>query len=285
VRDSAGEVTHFIGIQSDVTARREAEEGLRQSKEAIEHDLKMAAEVQRSLLPPPELRVGGLRIAHSFHPCDDLAGDGVGVVSLPDGRTGLYLLDVSGHGVRAALLSFTLNHLLTPRAEGALVTERGGGGLNAVSPERVAERLNRQFPMGRSRQYFTIVYGTIDPSSGRFDYAIAGHLPPVLVPKGGPPAAIEGSGLPIGMIHDAKYASRSLTLEPGDRLFFYTDGVVEATNSDDEEFGTDRLLAALARQREHPLRDAAELVAAEVRAWRGGRLEDDVSLLAVERVD
>jgi phosphoserine phosphatase RsbU/P len=86
LRDRAGEVTHFIGIQSDVTTRRQAEHGLRKAKEALEQDLRLAARVQQALLPPPEMQAGDLRIAHAFHPCDDLAGDGVGIVSLPGHR-------------------------------------------------------------------------------------------------------------------------------------------------------------------------------------------------------
>jgi sigma-B regulation protein RsbU (phosphoserine phosphatase) len=284
LRDWSGAVTHFIGIQSDVTARRQAEDGLRRAKEALEHDLRLAARVQQSLLPPPEVDAGRLRIAHAFHPCDDLAGDGVGIVPLPHDLMGLYLLDVSGHGVGAALLSFTLNHLLSPTVEGALITENAGAGPSVVSPARVAERLNRQFPMDRTRQYFTLVYGVVDPSSGRFQYVMAGHPPPVLLPRAGPPIVVEGAGLPIGMIEEAVFEDESLVLEPGDRLYFYTDGVIEALNGDEEEFGPARLLDEIARWRDHPLRAGLDRVAATVRAWCGGRLKDDVSLLAVERV-
>jgi sigma-B regulation protein RsbU (phosphoserine phosphatase) len=284
LRDSSGKVTHFIGIQSDVTARRQAEDGLRRAKEALEQDLRLAARVQQSLLPPPEVEARRLRIAHAFHPCDDLAGDGVGIVPLPHDLMGLYLLDVSGHGVGAALLSFTLNHLLSPTVEGALITENAGAGPSVVAPSRVAERLNRQFPMDRTRQYFTLVYGVLDPSSGRFQYVMAGHPPPVLLPRAEPPVVVAGAGLPIGMIEEAVFEDESLVLEPGDRLYFYTDGVIEASNGDEEEFGTARLLDEIARWRDHPLRAGLDRVAAAVRAWCGGRLKDDVSLLAVERV-
>jgi len=283
VRDTSGQVTHFIGIQSDVTARREAEEGLRRAKEALEHDLRLAARVQQALLPPADVEAGTLRIAHAFHPCDDLAGDAVGIVPLPQERMGLYLLDVSGHGVGAALLSFTLNHLLSPAVDGALITERTASGLSAVPPARVAERLNRQFPMDRTRQYFTLVYGVIDPSSGRFQYVMAGHPAPVLLRQGAPPAVVAGAGLPIGMIAEAAFDDESLTLEPGDRLYFYTDGAIEALNDGEEEFGHSRLLEEFGRWRDRPLREGLDLVAGTVRAWSGGRLMDDVSLLAVER--
>ena len=134
VRDGAGNVTHFIGVQSDVTARRQAEDALRRTTEALEHDMRLAARVQQALLPPPDVNTGALRIAHAFHPCVDLAGDGLGIVPLPDGRVGLYLLDVSGHGVGAALLSFTLNHLLSPGAEGALVSRAPDGNVASCRP-------------------------------------------------------------------------------------------------------------------------------------------------------
>lgn len=284
VRDGAGEVTHFIGVQSDVTARRVAEDGLRRSNEAMEQDLRMAARVQQSLLPPSDLEAGSLRIAHAFHPCDDLAGDGVGIVPLPDHRMGLYLLDVSGHGVGAALLSFTLNHLLSPAVEGALLAGAAGDVPAVVPPARVAERLNRQFPMDRSRQYFTFVYGVIDTQSGVFEYVIAGHPAPVFLPFDGPTRLVEGGGFPIGMIDNAVFEEARLTMAPGDRLFFYTDGVTEALNAAEEEFGIDRLMSEIDRCRDLPLRTGLDAIAGSVRDWCGGQLRDDVSLLGVERI-
>ncbi len=285
VRDEGGEVTHFIGIQSDVSARRQAEEGLRQAKEALEHDLRLAARVQQSLLPPPKLHLPGLCVARAFHPCTDLAGDGMGVFPLPGGSVGLYLLDVSGHGVGAALLSFTLNHLLSPSLEGSLLFEGTGDGQGIVSPARLAERLNRQFPMDRTRQYFTLVYGAYDGGRGQFRYVVAGHPSPVLMPRTGPAVPIPGLGLPIGMIEHATYQDESVVLEPGDRLYFYTDGVLEAPDASEVEFGSPRLMAELERVRDLPLREGLELVVDAVRRWSDGDLRDDVSLLAIERVD
>jgi sigma-B regulation protein RsbU (phosphoserine phosphatase) len=283
VRDAAGAVTHFIGVQSDITARRQAEEALQRSKAALEHDMRLAARVQQALLPPRDVVVGTLLIAHAFHPCDDLAGDGLGILSLPDDRVGLYLLDVSGHGVGAALLSFTLNHLLSHGPEGALIDGRPGERGVIVPPARVAERLNRQFPMDRSRQYFTFTYSVIDARSGVMDYVIAGHPAQVLVPRSHAPVLVAGGGFPIGMLEHAVFEDAHLTLEPGDRLYFYTDGVIEALDATEHEYGIDRLLAAVQRHRAQPLRQAIDEIAADVRRWCGGRLQDDVSLLAVER--
>jgi sigma-B regulation protein RsbU (phosphoserine phosphatase) len=284
VRDHTGEVTHYIGVQSDVTARREAEHALLRSKEALEHDLHLAARIQQTLLPPPDMHVRGFRLAHAFRPCTDLAGDAVGIVPLPRGQVGLYLLDVSGHGVGAALLSFTLNHLLSPSLEGALLVEDTEAGPDIVVPSRVAERLNRQFPMDRTRQYFTLVYGTLDESSGQFRYVMAGHPLPVLLAKDASPVPINGSGLPIGMIEDARFEDETVTLRMGDRLYFYTDGVTEALNASEQEFGYAGLVEAIERYRDRPLREGLDLIADRVRDWSGGQLRDDVSLLGVERI-
>jgi sigma-B regulation protein RsbU (phosphoserine phosphatase) len=95
------------------------------------------AEAEQALLPPAELSLPGLRMARTFRPCANLAGDAVGVVAFAHGPVGLYLLDVSGHGVGAALLSFTLNHTLSPSAEGSLLIEDAGHGLSLLAVERI----------------------------------------------------------------------------------------------------------------------------------------------------
>ena len=79
----------------------------------------------------------------------------------------------------------------------------------------MAERLNRQFPMDRTRQYFTFVYGVFDGSQGRFDYVLAGHPAPILLPRTGPPAPLHGRGLPIGMIEHATFDDETVILQPG----------------------------------------------------------------------
>ena len=185
VRNDAGEVTHFIGVQSDVTARRLAEDGLRRSKEALEQDLRLAARVQQALLPPAEFEAGALRIAHAFHPCDDLAGDAVGIVPLTPDRLALYLLDVSGHGVGAALLSFTLTHLLSPAAGGALLTEDTGEDRSWCRPPASPSVSTGSFRWIGPGSTSRCVYGVIDPLTGRFDYVTAGHPSPVLLPGDG----------------------------------------------------------------------------------------------------
>ena len=185
VRNDLGEVTHFIGIQSDVTARREAEHGLRRAKEALEHDLQLAARVQHALLPPAEQQLGGLRIARAFHPCTDLAGDAVGVVAFPHGPVGLYLLDVSGHGVGAALLSFTLNHMLSPSAEGALLIEETAGRAQCRSAIARGRASQPAVPDGPDATVLHLRLRGVRRVARAFQYVMAGHPAPIFLPEDG----------------------------------------------------------------------------------------------------
>jgi sigma-B regulation protein RsbU (phosphoserine phosphatase) len=138
--------------------------------------------------------------------------------------------------------------------------------------------------MERTRQYFTLVYGDWDASEGRFRYVVAGHPSPLLLRRGAPSVELPGRGLPIGMIEGASYRDEVVSLEPGDRVYLYTDGLTEAQDASEIEFGPVRLMAEIERTRDLPLPEGLELLADAVRRWADGSLRDDVSLLAIERV-
>ena len=190
---------------------------------------------------------------------------------------------MSGHGVGAALLSFTLNHMLSPSAEDRSSPRTPTRGRESFALARAA-RLNRQFPMDRTRQYFTFVYGVFDALLGGFQYAwrVTGAS---LAVQDATASTSPWRRLPIGMIEDATFDDQTVILQPGDRVYFYSDGVIEALDASEQEFGYTRLMAEIDRQRDHPLRVGLDLIANGVRDWSGGRLQDDVSLLAIERVD
>ena len=123
VRDDGGEVTHYIGIQSDVTQRRQAEDRLRAVNQQMQRDLEEAAVIQKAWLPETLPQVPGLEFAWQFRPCSELAGDGLNVLRLDEDHVGLYILDVCGHGVPAALLSASLYRWLSPLAEDSVLFE------------------------------------------------------------------------------------------------------------------------------------------------------------------
>ena len=264
----------------------EANAGLAKANGRMSRDLKAAARIQETFLPREVARLPGADFAWTYLPCDELAGDGLNIIPLGRGKVGLYILDVSGHGVAAALLSVTLSRLLSPPCEPSSILIRGGDAgdrLDVTPPAEVAARLNRLFPFDMATEQFaTMVYGILDSTTGEFRYVSAGHPGPVHLPAGAEPVILESRGTPIGLADDA-YEERSVRLSAGDRLYLYSDGVPEAMDPAGASFGDARLLEAISRWRAEPLQQATASVMREVARWHGSaRAHDDISLLAVE---
>jgi len=292
VRDADGEVTHHIGIQSDITPQKTAEAALMQANRKIEAanermriDLETAAKVQQALLPAETPEVPGCRIAWAFRPATELAGDLFNIYRLDENRVGLYLLDVSGHGVAAALMSVTVSRLLTPIPGRSLIyTEGPDGGYEIADVVKVANRLNEYFPFNtRTAQYFTLIYGVLDIESGVFRYVLSGHPAPIVVPAAGQPRELKSGGPPLGLLPNPSIEEQTIKLDAGDRLYLVTDGLIEAECPDEETFGTERLVRSLTATSHLPLDDTVQTLLRRVEKWTGQRaLEDDATMLALE---
>jgi phosphoserine phosphatase RsbU/P len=279
-------------IQSERDLARQAGElkslndRLASANARMRRDLDAAARVQRALLPaaPPDQE--GVRFAWVYRPCDVLAGDILNYFRLGPRHLGLYILDVSGHGVASALLSVTVSRFLSPMTGPASLILRateGGDAGPIVPPAEVARELNRRFCWDpATEQYFTMIYGVLDLERGEFSYVCAGHPGLVHLPRVGAPTVLAGSGLPIGVGED-DFEEHRLALGPGDRLYLYSDGIIEAIGDRDQLFGRERLLQTLETGRGLPLSDSLAALIGAVEAWIGGApLADDVSALAVE---
>jgi sigma-B regulation protein RsbU (phosphoserine phosphatase) len=273
--------------------RRLAERNLdlEEANSRMSRDLRAAARIQESLLPRSSPDVPGLNFAWAFRPCDELAGDGLSAIKLDDHRVALYVLDVSGHGVASSLMSVSVGRLLTPPSDAASILVKGGEGddrFDPLAPADVATRLNRMFPFEvETEQYFTLVYGVLDVSTGDFRYTLAGHPGPVLVSGDGKGRILPGRGYPIGLADGPKpYNEWGVRLNPGDRLYLYSDGIPEAVSPASEPFGVERMLETIGKTRLEPLCGGVNDLVAEVERWSGETsVRDDVSVLAVEVVD
>ncbi len=213
------------------------------------------------------------------------------MVPLDERHVGVFVVDVSGHGVPAALLSVTVSRLLSRTTDGCPLVRRGSNGSSAleiVPPAEVASELANRFPFDpETRQYFTCVYGVLDCQTGEFRYVCAGHPGPVHLPKGRPPVRLQHAGRPIGLLPAALaavgYADHSVTLAPGDRIYLFTDGIPEAANPSEEEFGFERLQETFCASRADSLQASVDTLVARVEAWCGRTgVADDVSVLAIE---
>jgi sigma-B regulation protein RsbU (phosphoserine phosphatase) len=252
----------------------------------MSHALEAAARIQETFLPREISRIPGAEFAWIYRPCDELGGDGLNIISLGGGRVGLYILDVSGHGVASALLSVTLSRLLAPPSEPSSILTRDKdvqGRLDITPPAEVAARLNRLFPFdSATEQFATMVYGILNAATGEFRYVSAGHPGPVHLPSGADPLILEGQGFPIGWADDA-YEERVVCLGAGDRLYLYSDGVPESIDPAGKQFGNARLLEAIGRGRSEPLQKSVATLLEEVARWhRPESPRDDISILAAE---
>jgi phosphoserine phosphatase RsbU/P len=259
---------------------------LAKANERMSRDLQSAAKIQETFLPRAAPEIPGLEFVWIYRPCDELAGDGLNIVSLGDRKVGLYILDVSGHGVASALLSVTLSRLLSPLSDPSsiLIQNRGvADRFDITAPAEVATRLNRLFPFdSATEQFATLVYGVLDGTDGEFRYASAGHPGPVHLPCGADPVILESDGFPIG-VADEVYAERSVCLGAGDRLYLYSDGVTEALDPAGKQFGNARLLAAIGQGRSEPLQQSVTIVLEQISQWQGTeKPHDDISIVALE---
>jgi phosphoserine phosphatase RsbU/P len=290
VRLRAGE--RVIGLERDL-ARRNLElqalnAGLSSANKRMKQALDAAARVQRALLPTlPD--PDGARFAWVYRPCEELAGDILNVFPLDRGQFGLHILDVSGHGVASALLSVTVSRLLSPVREPTSLLLRCADRTQeyrVVPPVEVAEQLNRRFFWDEeTEQFFTMIYGILDLDGREFRYVSAGHPGPVHLPRGAPPSTLSTTSLPIG-VGQENYQEHRVRVQPGDRFYLYSDGIIEAINASGKLFGNEGLLDALEAGRASSLRDSLAVLIEAVEKWCGGSpLADDVSLLAFEIAD
>ena len=250
-------------------------------------DLTAAAKVQRSLLPADDVSLPGLEIAWRYVPCHSLAGDFLNIFQLDDERVGLFVVDVSGHGVPSSLMAVTVGRFLSPKVSDSSILVRQGadGTVVVASPAEVATQLNHLFQADEfSGLYFTMLYGVLHVPSGRLDYASGGHPALVRIPAGGGPPEFHGAeGFPIAFVPEVEYGQQTLQLEPGDRIFLYSDGVPEAMDKDQEPYGDEKMAACLDAGRSGPLTGSVGGLLEAVEAWcqPKGPL-DDVTILGVE---
>ncbi len=272
IRNATGLTTHFVGIQSDVTRRRRVEANLRAANERMQNDLRAAARVQHALLPTSLPKLSQARIGWAFLPCDELAGDTLDVFQLDDTRLAFYVLDVSGHGVQAALLATTLSFWLS-RAPKEL----------KQNPVDVLEHLNENFQLSDdSSQFFTCCYGVLDLKTKDLSFSSAGHPSPIVL-RSDQTIEIDSPGFPVGIVASPEYRLKVIKLHENDRCYFYSDGAVEQFGISGRQFGTASLMQELDRNRAASLQSSIDLsLGAVLNSTAEGKTDDDISMLGIE---
>jgi phosphoserine phosphatase RsbU/P len=238
-------------------------------KAKFEQELKVAAAIQQSLLPPSNRTGAFFSTAAASVPCRAVGGDFYDYVDLPSGQFGFILGDVAGKGSPAALLAAA--------ALGMFSAEATYQTASASLITRLNHGLVRRAIEGR---FLTTFYGMLG-RDGSFTYTNAGHNAPILVSAGGV-RRLETGGVVLGVFEHAVFEEETLTLGRGDVLIAFSDGVTEAMNDAGEEFTDERLLASLDRHRGNTLQATLDALLADVRAFcRGATQSDDVTIVMV----
>lgn len=239
----------------------------------LERDLAQASRLQWALLPKQNLAHAGWRTHFRYQPAGPVSGDYCDLVVADGAGSPLYfgVGDVAGKGVAASFLMARLNAHFRTLVEAGLCSADMAGRLNRLFLERKL-----------AAQYATLVCGRAE-ASGEVDLCNAGHCPPLWLKSGGA-VEIESTGRPVGMFGEDNYEARALALAPGESLVLYSDGVSEARNPRDEEFGVPRLAELLHRTRDLPPGAMAAACLREVAAFRNGAPQgDDLTLLVLRR--
>jgi sigma-B regulation protein RsbU (phosphoserine phosphatase) len=273
VRDETGAVTHYIGIQTDVTERRRAEEE--------RHELEIAKQIQLSLLPKAPLRLPGIEIAGLCVPATHVGGDYFDYFPYGD-NVDLVIADVSGHSVGAALIMAEMRSTL--KAE----IRRDRNGLPPPGAPDLLAALNEVLysDLSGADLFITMFYLRYELDTRRLRYANAGHNRALLLRRNAPGCTqLDADGLILGIRREVEFEEESLVLEPDDRLLLYTDGVVEAQDAQGNFFGLSRLCRAFEAQRAHPPEAMIRRLLEELRVFRGkSKFQDDISMVALRAV-
>ena len=243
-------------------------------KQKLQEQLKVAREIQEGLLPKKIPQVAGIEIRALIRFCLDVAGDYYDVMHFPDGRVTMAIADVAGKGVGPALLMANL--------QASLRTAQEMGSSLSESAKRINNLVCDNTP---SDLFITFFIASIDPSRNTLRYVNAGHNPPVLLKENGDHALLSRGGLLLGVKKNITYETGSVDFMPGDSLFMFTDGVTEAMNDMEEEFGEKRLLKVLGRNSGGSLGDIIDSVERAVEEFHGSsHYADDFTLLAAQRL-
>ena len=241
---------------------------------SLQNELKVASGIQRSILPKVFPNGPGYQTHAGMEPARNVGGDFYDFIALNGGRIGLAVADVSDKGVPAALFMMSSRTLLKGSAIG---TKGPGAALSEVNQLLCEEN--------EAMMFVTLLYGTYSPSSGKFVYANGGHNPPLVVhPDGSSMVLPTTGGIALGVAENIEYAENSVTLQQGDKLVLYSDGVTEALNESGEEYGLDRLREVVAAASSQGADDLTNAVFDSVREFAGDTPQtDDITCLTLCR--
>lgn len=242
-------------------------------KLGLKGDLEVARQIQFGLLPFEPFERDGFSIVSAMRPANTVGGDYFDIIDIGDGRLAIAVGDVAGKAMPAALLMALL--------QGSLRTLLSADFRGEALVSRLNAHLCANIPSNRLVTFF---YAELDMATGELRYVNGGHNPPFLIGGTGPVARLRATGMALGVLPDTPYEAMILQLQPGNRLLMYTDGITEATNPADEEYGDVRLEAYLRERSREPGRQLIDGIVDDVlRFCDTARPHDDMTLMCLGR--
>ena len=263
---------------------KHSQDALKSAHDRMKRDLDAAAQIQQTLLPYNLPEADSLAIAWKFYPCDELAGDFLNVFQLTENEICIYIVDVMGHGVPAALLSFSVSRNLSPLAGPDSIVLKSNDKKGVVSPVEVLTKLNTLYPFEMNKdRFFTILYGVLNIQKGQFRFASSGHPGPLIISSDQSIQKIGGEGIPIGIVEEPDYKETTITFNPGDRMYLFSDGLIEESNKYGEQFGMNQFQELIKSDYSLTLDKSIENTVSAIKSWHGSEhLSDDLSIIGVE---
>ena len=243
-------------------------------KQHMDSQMKTASAIQARLIPDHAPSVTGYDISGLYIPADEIGGDYFDYIPLKDGRLGIVLADVSGHGVPAALVMSAFRALLRTQAK------------EGSDPAAICLYINNLLPeFSGDADFVTAIYGILNPPDGSFIHTNCGHHPILCLRANGKTENLTSSSPALGIFDDPSPENFTISLQTGDALICYTDGIVETQNHNGEIFGTKRLVETLSGMKDLPAQEMISNVIQTVNLFCDNEpFEDDVTFLIVKKV-
>lgn len=270
IKNSRNEMVAAVEVFRDVTNSKKLTKEINAKNKVMLDDIKFAQSMQNRMLPLKGI-YNGLILDYIYEPSEMLSGDMFDIFKINDRYAGVYICDVVGHGVSASLLTMFVRQSLRTLSR------------NQYNPNKIMKELHKMFLSLNldADKYFSVFFGIYDKESKEFAYVNAGHNTNPILISDNKASLLEARGYPICNIFEyVEYDISTVKLKLNDKLFFYTDGIIEARNKDKEEFGENRLIYIIENAN-----NILQNIYSELKSFSYGSLKDDCAIMLLEVLD
>ncbi len=273
--DFNGNFAGYIGACHDVTQRKKSEQALKNQYKKFEQELQLAASVQYQMLPKELPTISNVSFSWKFEPSIYVAGDMFSFFEINENKIGFYILDVMGHGVQAALKAITLDSFFKPTTD------------KISQPAEKLKILNHYYNTTlagyNKNEFFTIFYGVLNTDTLDLWYSRAGHNPPLLFTKNKTIKELRQGEPAGGLLDEPDYQSYHIKISPGDKLFLYTDSIIEARSPKNNFYSKDRLTDIIIANQNMKVEETIHAIFTDVKNHiKSETVTDDLTLLGIE---